>query len=242
VSARRFFVSGIYAAGDTVTFDSADARKIATVLRLRTGDRVEAIDSAATLFDACVAVDGHLVTARLESVRARRADTAAAIDLAQGVPKGQKMDFVVEKATELGARAILPVVTQRSVVRESGASKVERWRRLARAAAQQSGRRDVPSVEEPQAFADVLGRFPAYDLVLFPWEAAETAPLRERLPGLVRDARSILLLIGPEGGFSHAEAEDAERAGARIVSLGRRILRSETAGLAVLSILSYEMT
>ncbi|HVA33942.1 MAG TPA: 16S rRNA (uracil(1498)-N(3))-methyltransferase [Candidatus Baltobacteraceae bacterium] len=228
------------AAGAVVPIDGADARKITTVLRLRTGDTIRVVDSAGTLFEGALTVDGPTVAATL--VRALPDDPGAAaleIDVAQAVPKGQKMDFVVEKATELGAGAILPFYSERSVVARLGEGKPERWRRLARGAAAQSGRRDVPHVADVLTFGELLTRFDGYDLVLFPWELAPAERLRDRLGALLAGRRRVLLVVGPEGGFSHDEAEAARDRGAVLLWLGRRILRTETAALALLAILRY---
>lgn len=237
--ARRFFLEDVHAEGDAVAFEGADAHKIANVLRLRTGDRVEIVDSGGSLFDAELRVDDGSVHATLIAERERVDETRLQIDVAQAIPKGAKMDFVVEKLTELGARAIVPFESERTVVREPGTAKLERWRRLARGAAQQSGRRDVPDVRDVQSFDELCAEFAAYDLVLFPWEAADRRALRDVLPELVADARTVMVVVGPEGGFSHDEAQRAQAAGARVVSLGRRILRTESAALVVVAILSY---
>lgn len=237
--ARRFFLERVHATGDTVTFAGADAHKIANVLRLRSGDRIEIVDSAGTLFDAELHVSDGVVNASLASERERLEVSALAVDVAQGLPKGAKMDFIVEKLTELGVRAIVPFESERAVVREPGSAKLERWRRLARGAAQQSGRCDVPDVQPVRSFDELCAAFTEYDIVLFPWEAADRRPLRAVLPELLAGVRNALVVIGPEGGFSHDEAQRAEAAGARVVSLGSRILRTESAALVVLSILRY---
>ena len=236
--ARRFFVEEIHREGEVVPISGTDAHKIANVLRLRSGDRVEIVDSAGTLFDAELQVEDGDVRAQLAQGRTR-SDSAIVIDVAQGLPKGSKMDFVVEKLTELGVNAIIPFESERSVVREPGAAKIERWRRLARAAAQQSGRLDVTNVHEALTFADLSETFPNYDVVLFPWEAAPQEPLRDILPGLIESARRVLVVIGPEGGLSHREADQSTSAGAHLISLGSRILRTETAAMMVASILRY---
>lgn len=217
----------------------SDAHKIVTVLRLRDGDEIEVIDSAAQRFIAVIAVDGRNVSAALRERTQSRDSTGLRVTVAQGVPKGQKMDFVVEKLTELGASQILPLQSERTVVTDVSANKIERWRRLAKTAAQQCGRDEVPRIEDPVQFADLCKTFSDYDAVLFPWELAEHTPLRDRLPELVRDARRVLVLVGPEGGFSHAEADAAQSAGAKLISLGSRILRTETAALVVLTLLNY---
>jgi 16S rRNA (uracil1498-N3)-methyltransferase len=218
----------------------SDAHKIVSVLRKRDGDEIDVIDSAAQRFSAILSIDGRSVHATLRERTSAQSASALHVTVAQGVPKGQKMDFVVEKLTELGAARIIPLKSERTVVTDVSANKIERWRRLAKTAAQQCGRDDVPRIDEPQAFEDLLERFCEYDAVLFPWELADRVPLRERLPHVVRGgAKRILVLIGPEGGFSHAEGDAAQRAGAQLISLGSRILRTETAALVVLALLNY---
>jgi 16S rRNA (uracil1498-N3)-methyltransferase len=237
--ASRFFVEGKHEKGDVVELDGGDAHKIVHVLRMREGDEIEIVDSAAQRFSAALAIDGRSVRAMLSERKASARRVLPQITVAQGVPKGQKMDFVVEKLTELGAARIIPLQSERTVVTDVGENKLERWRRLAKTAAQQCGRDDIPEIVPPQRFADLCASFANYDLVLFPWELAAGAPLRERLPELVAAATSILIAIGPEGGFSHVEAEAAESAGAQLISLGSRILRTETAALVVLALIAY---
>ena len=241
MAASRFFVEGVYSAGQTVTLAGGDAHKIAHVLRKRSGDTVQIIDSAANRFDAVLHVDDGVVQARLGEPHAPQIAPSLEITVAQGVPKGSKMDFVVEKLTELGVAAIVPLYSERSVVIESGQSKIERWRRLAKTAAAQCGRNDVPEVAEPVAFAVLLQTFSKYDCVLFPWELAGGEPLRTILPSLVADAKRVLVVIGPEGGFAHAEAEAAKSGGAHVIGLGAHILRTETAALVVVALLNYLM-
>jgi 16S rRNA (uracil1498-N3)-methyltransferase len=236
--ARRFFVSDVHASGERVAIGGADAHKIRNVLRLRDGDGIEIVDSAGSVFAATLEGDDG-VHARLGTMRAAAGTSRIVIDVAQAIPKGAKMDFVVEKLSELGVRGILPFTSERAIVHDVGENKVERWRRLARSAAQQSGRADVLLVEEPRSFAEIREGFAAYDRVLVPWEVAEPRPLRDVLPAVVDGAERILVAIGPEGGFSHAEAEAAQAAGAHLLSLGERILRTETAALAVVAVLDY---
>lgn len=239
MSSRRFFVEGVHRLGETVQIDGTDAHRILHVLRLRQGDRIEIIDSATHAFEAEI-VESDGVRARLLGEAAQRDQRTVRIDVAQALPKAQKMDYVVEKATELGAVAILPFVSERGVAREASAARLSRWRRIARSASEQSGRRDVPAVTAPLTFDELLARFCAYDLVLFAWENVDLQPFRLRLRDLLRDARNILVVVGPEGGFSHDEAEAAHSAGAELVSLGPNILRTETAALVLIAILNYE--
>jgi 16S rRNA (uracil1498-N3)-methyltransferase len=236
----RFFVPGIYDRDEIVRVDGGDAHHIVDVLRLGSGERIEIIDSAAHAFVAELTCEGKRVSARLVEEFARTPDPDVRVDVAQALPKGTKMDFVVEKATELGAATILPFSSERAVAHEAGASKLERWRRIARSAAEQCGRRDIPAVLAPMAFEELLARFGTYDRVFFAWESEERRPLRARLPSLLAGVRSILIVVGPEGGFSHAEADAARPRGAEVISLGARILRTETAAMVLLAILNYE--
>ena len=206
---------------------------------MRSGDEIEVIDSTAQRFRATVQIDGRNVRAQLAELTQKPAASSLQVTVAQGIPKAQKMDFVVEKLTELGVSAIVPLKSERSIVADVGANKIDRWRRLAKTAASQCGRADIPLIAEPQSFTQLVASFQMYDLVLFPWELAERVPLRRQLPAVLEGKQRILIAIGPEGGFSHQEAQAAQAAGANLVWLGSRILRTETAALVVLSVLSY---
>jgi 16S rRNA (uracil1498-N3)-methyltransferase len=240
VGATRFFVSGVHAAGDIAALADDDARKLLVVLRKGAGAPLEIVDSSGRTFAARLIVDGTSARAELESELAPRRPDALRITLAQGIPKGQKMDFVIEKATELGVAAVVPFASERTVGAESNRDgKVERWRRLAKAAAQQCGRADVPAVERPVGFAEVLAGIGRYDLALIPWELEGGVPLRERLPPLLEGVGDVLVVIGPEGGLAASEVAAARERGAHAISLGSRIFRTETAGLVTCSALLY---
>jgi 16S rRNA (uracil1498-N3)-methyltransferase len=236
----RFFVEGVHAVGDRIAFAPDDARKLATVLRKRSGDRVQVVDSGGVAYGATLDVDGRTVAATLdEQLERGDVETALRITIAQAVPKGQKMDLVVEKATELGAHAIVPVRSARVIGHDTSPAKVERWRRIAKSAAQQSGRARVPDVTGVHDWEELLATFASYDRVYVPWELADPAPLREVFERDLAGARSVLVVIGPEGGFAAEEVARAHGAGARAISLGRRILRTETAALVVVAALLY---
>jgi 16S rRNA (uracil1498-N3)-methyltransferase len=235
----RLFVSGTFAVGDLVAPALDDQRKIRVVLRAEAGDPVVVSDSSGRRYAGSVQFDGPAVAVRLDRELEAPAAPALSIVLAQGLPKGQKMEYVVEKATELGVARIVPFASDRSAGETAREGKVERWRRIAKSAAEQCGRRDVPQIDDPIAFDALLTRVEDASLTLFPWELAPVVPLRERLPTLLGTQREALVAIGPEGGFSDAEARAAAAAGAHLISLGTRILRTETAGLVVCSALLY---
>jgi 16S rRNA (uracil1498-N3)-methyltransferase len=236
----RFFVEGVHVLGESVTFAADDARKIATVLRGRTGDRVHVIDSAGSAFAASLEVADGAVTATLaEPIERGTRETAVRLTLAQAIPKGQKMDLIVEKATELGVAAIVPLRSDRVVGERTGEHKVERWQRLAKTAAQQCGRNVIPSVAPIASWDELIATFEAYDRVYVPWELADVRPLRETFDADAPAITSALFVVGPEGGFSAHEVERVVAAGAVVVSLGARILRTETVALAVLAAFAY---
>ncbi len=238
-AARRFFVEGEQEVGGAVEIHGGDAHKIARVLRLRTGDRIEIVDSRARAFAAAIEEAGQVVRARLLELVADRVPEVKrfVVEVAQAVPKAARMDFVVEKSTELGAAAFLPFYSERSVGRRVGPEKLARWSRIARSASQQSGRREIPEIHEPLEFDALVERFGEYDAVFFAWELAPPEPLHDRLRALLPEAGRVLIVVGPEGGFAHAEAEAATRRGAHLLWLGSRILRTDTAAVVLLAVI-----
>jgi 16S rRNA (uracil1498-N3)-methyltransferase len=238
-AARRFFVEGEQEVGGAVEIHGGDAHKITRVLRLRAGDRIEIVDSRACAFAAAIVEAGQVVRAQLIDVVADRVPEVnrLIIEVAQAVPKAARMDFVVEKGTELGAAAFLPFYSERSVGRRVGPEKLARWRRIARSASQQSGRRELPEIHEPLEFGALVERFGQYDTVFFAWELAPPEPLHDRLRALLPQAGRVLIVVGPEGGFAHAEAEAATSRGAHVLWLGSRILRTDTAAVVLLAVI-----
>jgi len=235
----RIFIAGVFGVGDVVEPAPDDARKLRVVLRARGGDEVEILDSSGRAYAAEVILERDNVRARLRAEKVLPPRPSLRLALAQGIPKGAKMDFVVEKATELGVAQVLPFTSERTQGGDASGERMQRWRRLAKSAAQQCGRADVPALDEPASFTVVCAGFGTFDVTLLAWELADGVPLRERLPPLLAGARSALVVIGPEGGLSDDEAQLAERSGGRPISLGARILRTETAGLVACSAVLY---
>ena len=235
---RRFAIEPERVVDGRVTFDALETRHLARVLRLGPGDTVIASDGA-----------GHDYTVRLDAVWPRATgvvvgvadavgESPLAITLVQGVPKGDKLETIVRAATELGVARIVPALAARTVVRlaeRQSAARLARWQRVAREAAKQSGRRTVPDVAPPRALEACLDEARDADLALCLWER-EPSPLGAVLAEAKRPRR-LAILIGPEGGLERAEAEAARARGWRVVGLGARILRTETAGPALIAIL-----
>jgi 16S rRNA (uracil1498-N3)-methyltransferase len=222
--------------GEVVRLSPEQSRHLETVLRLAPGNEVEVFDGRGVRWRARLESAGVLrLGERQEGHRG-----ASDVWLAQALAKGEKLDLVVQKATELGATRILPLATERSVVRlddERGARRLERFRRIAEEAARQSGRSDVPRVDAPCALDDLgalLREDPERRGVLL-----DPAERDVRLAQAVRGAAKLLLAVGPEGGFSDAERHAAIAAGFVRASLGPLVLRTETAGLAALAIVQH---
>ncbi|HWE24032.1 MAG TPA: 16S rRNA (uracil(1498)-N(3))-methyltransferase [Myxococcales bacterium] len=222
--------------GETVRLSPEQSRHLETVLRLQPGAEVEVFDGGGARWSARIESVGVLrLGPRMEAHRG-----ATDVWLAQGLAKGEKLDLVVQKATELGATRILPLATDRSVVRldtQRAERRAQRFRRIAQEAARQSGRSDVPRVDAPRTVPDLAALLEAEPdrrgVLLHPEE-------REvRLSQAVRGSAKLLLAIGPEGGFTDDERAAAVAAGFVPATLGRLVLRTETAGLAALAVVQH---
>ncbi len=254
----RLFIEAAWveADGRRVRLPRDRTHYLRTVLRLRTGAPLTLFDGSGREYAAVLrGLEGPEATADIvrDIVRVEGARGAARsrVVLAAGLTKGSKLDLVVQKATELGAAAIHPLLTRRAVPRpdEGGDARLARWRRIAMEAAEQCGWVDLPAVHPVEPFDAFLARpFPGALRLCFHEGAAHAAtgvtPLREVLAEWRESGHgeeSVVALIGPEGGFAAGEAEAARAAGFHWVGLGPRVLRAETAALAALAVLAYEI-
>ena len=246
----RFFVRSDQIREDRIVLEGDDARHVAYALRMAAGETVVICDSRSNEYTCTLTEfgDGY-VSARIESVKENQTEPPFSVHLFQGLPKGDKLDTVIQKAVECGAREITPFESSRCVVHmkpEAEARKTERRGRIAHEAAKQCGRGCLPTVHETVTFDRVLDRVGEFDLVLFCYEGEGTrslkAVLHEAFDAFRGQAETprVAVIIGSEGGFSINEAERASDAGCRMVGLGPRILRTETAGAFVLGCLVYE--
>jgi 16S rRNA (uracil1498-N3)-methyltransferase len=237
----RFFIASDQICGSRVIISGEDVRHIATVLRMRPGELITLCDGHGTEFTAAIVQVGRTeVTAEIMRQTTREVGFPRVM-LGQGLPKSDKMDFIVQKATELGVSTIVPLITERTIVKVKNEEKrIARWQKICKEAAMQSNRVELPLVRQAATFEDFLRPLTADagSLLLLPWEEA-TEPVKNILRSNT-SAKEIVVLIGPEGGISSTEAASAQAKGFRPVSLGPNILRTETAALAVLSMILYE--
>ncbi len=231
----RFFIDGT--ADGRAYIAGADALHIAKALRMRPGEALTLCDGRGTDFDGVLeTVTDRQVTVRVTASRPSQAEPTLAVTLYQGLPKGDKMDWIVQKAVELGVTAVVPVATRRSVARLEGKAdkKQERWQRIAAEAAGQCGRGMLPSVERPLSWSQALSRLAGEPALVF-YEGGGQ-PLRELV---TPSTRRLSVFVGPEGGFDPEEIDVFRRQGGGVATLGPRILRCETAPLAALTLLMH---
>jgi 16S rRNA (uracil1498-N3)-methyltransferase len=239
MSERRLFVAAERLGGARLTLTGPEHRHIGLVLRARPGDVVTLFDGAGGEVEAEVIRVERTETELALGARRAVAGPAVALTLLCAVPRGPRMDFLVQKTSELGVARIVPVVTERSVARpdaQGADGKRARWEKIAREAARQCGRADLPIVDAPSALAAALASpgLPARRLALFEQERARS--LRAALAGT--EPAPTALLIGPEGGFAPAELALAGDAGFEAVGLGDRILRVETAAIVAVALVA----
>ena len=239
----RFFVPVENVEGERIRITGDDVNHAKNVLRMSVGEKV--VVSCGQGVDYYCIIDfirENQIGLRIEEEKAAVTELPVAITLFQALPKRDKMELVIQKAVELGAAEIVPVQTRRCVVRLDewkADRKLVRWRAIAEAAAKQSGRGVIPRISEIMSFAEALNYAEQMDTVLIPYELYEDMADSVEMMRKAAGGSSIGIFIGPEGGFERGEIEQAMERGAFPLSLGKRILRTETAGMATLSVLMF---
>ena len=233
----RLFVSGDLINGSTLELEGDKARYLGRVLRLHPDDEIHVFNGDGAQRAAVIqTITKNAVTLRIGERHETHTESPLRVHLVQGVSRGERMDFVIQKATELGVKRVTPVLTEYGDVKldaKRAGKRREHWQSVAQSACEQSGRVRVPLIDAPVPLKTWFGEGPAEvdkQLILRP--GAATA-----LSGIDAPSTKVCLLIGPEGGFSETEYEDADIAGFLPVSLGPRVLRTETAAVAALSVL-----
>ncbi|MBI5328203.1 MAG: 16S rRNA (uracil(1498)-N(3))-methyltransferase [Deltaproteobacteria bacterium] len=244
---RRFFIEKPGSNEKSVLLAGKELHHLKDVLRLKKGDKVIVFDGKGREFAGNIEIIGKddaliAIEKQLEVVR----ESPIEIVLAQGIVKPEKMEMIIQKATELGVSRIIPFVASRVVskpVTMRSANKIQRWQNIAIEAAKQCGRNVIPKIEELKTFSEVLRVGDKYGKII-PWEGVLTQSMgtRNNLKDVLKSKFiGCVVLIGPEGGFSDDEIAEAKRAGFLTVTLGPRILRAETAAISVAAIIQYEL-
>lgn len=244
----QFFVSPeqIDIEGKTVVIQGADVNHIKNVLRMRVGEEIAVVNGVDGKEYRC-GIRGYRddrVDCELRFIKEEGVELPSRIYLFQGLPKADKLELIIQKSVELGVYCVIPVETRRCVVKleeKKIKSKTARWQQIAQAAAKQSKRAIIPEVREPMSFKKALELAKEMDLRLIPYELAEGMEKTRSLIESVAPGQDIAVFIGPEGGFDEAEIAMAMEKGITPITLGRRILRTETAPLTVLSWLMYQL-
>ena len=239
----KFFTARENIKDTTLIIDSEDANHLKRVLRINVGDVITVCDGAGIDYTVKVSEIGKNEI-ECDIIDRKKSDTEPNINITlyQGLPKAAKMDYIIQKNTELGISKIVPAKLARCVVKlENKAAenkKCERWQKIAVASAKQSGRGIVPEIGNPMTVDEIIEDVKDYDLVFVPYECEDQSRLKTIVES-VPDAKDIAFIIGPEGGFDISEIEKFKAAGIKTVTLGKRILRTETAAESVVSMLMY---
>ncbi|WP_172194097.1 16S rRNA (uracil(1498)-N(3))-methyltransferase [Saccharibacillus qingshengii] len=245
---QRYFVEKEQFENDKVRILGDDARHIGKVMRGRPGDSIIVCDGAERLVLAELETveQGEVIAAVIEEI-AEKSEARFRVTIAQSLPKGDKLETVIQKCTEIGAAAFVPFLSERTVVQydaKKEEKRLQRWSKIAKEAAEQSHRSRIPDVLQPLTYKQLLKTFANYDRVLFCYEKEDGQQLRDIVRPFAEErpegGANLLVVVGPEGGFSEREADEASAAGAKITGLGKRILRAETAGMTALSCILYE--
>ena len=243
---HHFFVSPGQIVGKKISIVGEDVNHIKNVLRMRPGQEI-AVSNGEDGREYRCQIDGITeteVTCTLRFIKEDGLELSARVYLFQGLPKGDKMELIVQKAVELGVYEIIPVATKRAVVKLTGKkaeNKLMRWQGIAEAAAKQSRRRMIPRIRPVMTMKEAVAFAKDMDIKMIPYELAEGMGKTKELIGKIHEEQNVAVFIGPEGGFDESEIETALAAGICPVTLGKRILRTETAGFTMLAWIMYQL-
>ena len=244
---QRFFVEPYQVQEEEhrITLTGPDLNHMKNVLRMRIGEDVWISDGSEKEYH-CTIEEFQEDSAVLHILYAQESqyELPSQIYLFQGLPKGDKMELIIQKAVELGAYAVVPVETRRCVVKldaKKAQKKVTRWQQISESAAKQSKRMLIPEVKNVMSWKEALAFAKGLDVVLIPYELAKGMKETREILSAIQPGQSVGIFIGPEGGFEEEEVREAMEAGGKPVTLGKRILRTETAGMTMLSILMYTL-
>lgn len=241
----QFFVEPGAVGENEIRITGDDVNHIKNVLRMKPGTKIRISNREDKDYICHIKELGSdEIIAVIDEVDEKGTELPIKVVLFQGLPKGDKMETVIQKNVELGVHTIVPVAMKRSIVKideKKAAAKRERWQKISEAAAKQSKRMIIPEVELPVSFKEALDMVKEMDHFLFPYENAEGMKETRKAIEAIKPGDQVGVFIGPEGGFEEDEVSAAVDAGAKVISLGKRILRTETAGMALLAILMYKL-
>lgn len=242
---HHFFVSPEQIGENSILIKGNDVNHIKNVLRMKPGEKILISDGAGCDYNCEVeSLSDDSVTAKITDIQKEAKELPAKLVLFQALPKNDKMELIIQKAVELGAYEIVPVNTSRCVVKldsKKEQSKLKRWNSIAESAAKQSKRSIIPQVRPVLSFDKAIAEAKDMEFGIIPYENFEDMTETKQILAKMPHCGRIGIFIGPEGGFSEKEVELALESGIRPVSLGKRILRTETAGLAILSVLMFSL-
>ncbi len=230
----NFFAKEENRQGDTFHLTGSDCNHIKNVLRMKKGDTFLVSCGGKSHLCSLTECEQDFAVAEIIEEDFQNTELPVKIYLFQGLPKGDKMELIIQKAVELGVHKIIPVEMNRCVVKLDGKKKVSktvRWQAIAESAAKQSKRTLVPEIEMPVSYGEALKKASELDLLLVPYESKKGMEATKEALSLIKKSSSVGILIGPEGGFEESEVEKAFSAGGKVISLGSRILRTETAAI-----------
>lgn len=242
----QFFVPQNQIQDKIIRITGPDVNHIKNVLRMKPGEEIAVSNGVDGREYRCgiLEIQDEQIVCELRFIKEEGVELPSKIYLFQGLPKSDKMEFIIQKAVELGVFEIIPVASKRTVVKldeKKEKNKRNRWQGIAEAAAKQSKRRIIPQVKGVMSFETAVGYASKMDIKIIPYELAEGMEDTKAIIGSLRDNQSVAVFIGPEGGFDEKEIQAAVQNGLQPITLGKRILRTETAGLTVLAWIMYQL-
>ena len=242
----KFFVKNNQIKNNIINIIGTDVNHIANVLRLKAENEIQICneDSGINYKVKIIDINKEDIKCKIIEEIESKTEANTHIHIFQGIPKFEKMELIIHKCTELGVKEITPVEMERCVVKLDGKTenkKLERWRKIAEVAAKQSGRDKIPNINNVIKIKNICNILKNYDIVLVPYEKEKITTLKEVLVKLPQKDLKIAIIIGPEGGFDEQEIKMLEQSNCKIVTLGNRILRTETVSIAMTSIILYEL-
>ena len=244
----KFFVASKQIQNEEIYIKDDDVNHIANVLRLKKDDKILVCDKdvGVTYQTQITQISKNMVVCRILNKIQENTESKIKVSIFQGLPKADKMEYIIQKTTEIGVKSIIPVEMRRCEVKldeKDGKKKIQRWQKIAEVAAKQSGRDIIPDIQDIINIDELTNMINQFDLVIVAYEEEKNVTLKQILKNIPTSSKNleIGIVIGPEGGIENQEIEKLKSKGAKIITLGSRILRTETAPIVMLSNIMYEL-